>query len=164
MSKLQKSRKGIDRLRHTYHNIKYRCYNSNSCNYKNYGAKGIRMCQEWESDFKNFYEWAIKNGYKDNLSIDRIDEKGDYCPENCRWITTSENTARANTYTHRRFPNNKKKYLAVSPTGEQYIFDNAQQFEKEHNITRGAISRCARGERRGWKSWQIKYYDDEDKS
>lgn len=121
MSKLQKNRKGIDRLRHIYHNIKYRCYNSNSCNYKNYGAKGIRMCQEWKLDFKNFYEWAIKNGYKDNLFIDRIDEKENYCPENCRWITTSENTARVNTCTHRRFPNNKKKYLAVSSTGERYI-------------------------------------------
>lgn len=121
MSKLQKNRKEIDRLRHIYHNIKYRCYNSNSCNYKNYGAKGIRMCQEWELNFKNFYEWAIKNGYKDNLSIDRIDVNGNYCPENCRWITTSENTARVNTYTHRRFPNNKKKYLAVSSTGERYI-------------------------------------------
>lgn len=121
MSKLQKNRKEIDRLRHIYHNIKYRCYNSNSCNYKNYGVKGIRMCQEWELNFKNFYEWAIKNGYKDNLSIDRIDVNGNYCPENCRWITTSENTARVNTYTHRRFPNNKKKYLAVSSTGERYI-------------------------------------------
>jgi hypothetical protein len=56
----------------------------------------VSICQEWLNDFQVFYDWAITHGYKDNLTIDRKDSDGDYCPENCQWITQSENTTRAN--------------------------------------------------------------------
>lgn len=70
--------------------MKQRCYNKNCFSYKDYGARGIEICDQWLSDYASFRDWAIKNGYKDGLSIDRIDVNGNYCPENCRWVGTFE--------------------------------------------------------------------------
>ena len=65
--------------------MKQRCYNPNHRKYKNYGARGIKICDEWLGNFATFYEWAINNGYEDNLSLDRIDVDKGYEPSNCRW-------------------------------------------------------------------------------
>ena len=75
--------------------MRQRCNNPNRDAYKLYGGKGVRVCDEW-CDYENFKAWALDNGYQDNLSIDRIDPSKGYSPDNCRWITASENTARAN--------------------------------------------------------------------
>lgn len=78
-----------DRIHHIWLAMYYRCYNENNHAYKNYGARGITVCDEWQS-FENFYNWAKSNGYQDNLTIERIDVNGNYEPSNCTWISMEE--------------------------------------------------------------------------
>ena len=70
--------------------MKARCFIEKSTNYHNYGGRGITVCDEWRHDFQAFYDWAVANGYSDELSIDRIDVNGNYEPSNCRWATAKE--------------------------------------------------------------------------
>ena len=84
------------RLYRIWGNMISRCSNPHTDNYKFYGGKGGSVCEEWLHSFQYFYDWAVENGYKDGLTIDRIDSDGNYCPQNCRWITQSENATRAN--------------------------------------------------------------------
>lgn len=69
-----------------YIKMKSRCYNINDKDYKNYGKRGINLCNEWKYSFINFYNWAIKNGYQNNLTIERINVNENYEPNNCTWI------------------------------------------------------------------------------
>lgn len=73
-----------------WNGMKARCLNPKSTSYKNYGARGIKICDEWLS-FENFHNWAISNGYGDDLQIDRKDNNGNYEPSNCRWVTKTKN-------------------------------------------------------------------------
>lgn len=78
------------RLWSIYHDIKKRCNNPNSSRFKDYGGRGIKMCDEWLNDFDSFADWSKNNGYSDELTIDRKDVDGNYEPQNCRWITIKE--------------------------------------------------------------------------
>ena len=79
------------RLANIFHSMLRRCYISDSRDYRFYGAKGIKVCQEWIDDPKSFETWALNNGYKYNLTIDRKKSELNYCPENCRWVTSETN-------------------------------------------------------------------------
>lgn len=90
---IQTHHKSNTRLYNIYYSMKRRCYNLNNPAYKNYGGRVITICDEWlnkENGFMSFYNWAMDNGYQENLTIDRIDVNGNYEPNNCRWTTMEE--------------------------------------------------------------------------
>lgn len=78
------------RLHRIWIKMKQRCSNPNEKAFRNYGGRGIKVCEEWVNDFVAFYDWAINNGYNDKLEIDRVNNDKDYSPDNCRWITHQE--------------------------------------------------------------------------
>lgn len=84
------------KLRNSWKAMKARCYDPNSYGFPWYGGRGITVCDEWLHSFGAFRDWALANGYREGLSIDRIDADGNYEPSNCRWISKSENSGRAN--------------------------------------------------------------------
>ena len=96
-----------DRLYKVYSNIKNRCYNRNSNDYKYYGERGIKMCEEWYNDYASFRDWAYKNGYNEEAAfgectIDRIDVDGMYEPTNCRWVNMSVQSANRRNVINKR--------------------------------------------------------------
>jgi hypothetical protein len=102
----QNHKKHHPRLYRIWTDMRRRCLKENRPEYKNYGAQGIKVCQDWDSDFIAFHNWAMNNGYSDNLTIDRINPFGDYEPSNCRWITNQEPQR------------NRKRHVTVFINGE----------------------------------------------
>ena len=78
------------RLYRIWRGMKTRCQNSNHRDYIDYGARGISVCKKWDKSYKKFRDWALTHGYTDNLTIERKDVNGNYCPSNCCWIPKSE--------------------------------------------------------------------------
>lgn len=90
-----------NRLYRIWGHIKTRCFNPNYENFHRYGGRGITMCDEWRNNFRSFERWALCNGYNEKLSIDRINNDGNYEPSNCRWISQSEQNK--NTTANKKF-------------------------------------------------------------
>ena len=103
-----KVEKSIERLKRIYSGMKQRCNNPKCDSYEYYGGRGIKICPECLENIENFIVWALTHGYKDNLSIDRIEVNGNYEPSNCRWATKVEQSR------NRRPPSEwKKKAVAI---------------------------------------------------
>lgn len=113
-----------DRLYRIYHHIKDRCGNPRNDAYKNYGGRGICLSKAW-STFPAFKAWALKHGYRDGLTLERIDNDKGYSPENCRWATDEEQS------------NNRRSNSFVTYKGKKQTY---RQWEKELGLTRGLIA------------------------
>ena len=149
------------RLYGVWGNMKYRCSNPNAQGYHNYGGKGIKVCDEWK-EFEPFQKWAIENGYRKGLSIDRVDSNGDYCPENCRWVTLSENVAESNRSTQHRMAN-KGMYYAYTPSGDYVEFENAAEFSRQNGFDVRKVRSHAnrtRGVSPYYKGWKFGFVEE----
>ena len=90
IAKSEEEREIQKKLKHVWSGMRQRCYNPNSGDYKNYGGRGIYVCDRWKDDFQNFYD-DMHAGYEQGLQLDRRNNDGPYSPENCRWVTPREN-------------------------------------------------------------------------
>ena len=114
-----------------YCSMKARCHNKNYKYYHRYGGRGIKICQEWLDSFQNFATWAYQSGYDDNKkgyeqTLDRIDNDGDYCPENCRWVNQMTQTK------------NRSNSVLMTYNGEKLTY---VEFAKRYNISSSAFVR-----------------------
>lgn len=125
-------------------NMKKRCNNPKASEYENYGGRGISVCENWSNKFQDFYNWAITNGWSEDLTIDRIDNDGNYCPENCRWSTFKTQM------------NNMTKNHYVQYNDSLYTLSTlAEHLNIPYNVVRYRISNCK------WNVEKlIKYYND----
>jgi hypothetical protein len=98
------------KIHSVWNDIKNRCNNKKGKDYMCYGGRGIRVCNEWNNNFKAFYDWAYESGYKEGLTIDRINTDGNYSPDNCRWATMKEQS------------NNRRNNIFVSINGVKVSF------------------------------------------
>lgn len=104
--------------------MKERCYNKHDKSYKNYGARGITVCDDWLHSYPTFYEWAIKSGYEKGLSIERIDNDKGYSPDNCKWADKTEQSR------------NRRNVIQVTYKGETKCL---AEWARELGISRGTI-------------------------
>lgn len=132
-----------------WQNMKRRCYEVTNSKYKNYGARGIEVCDEWRNDYSAFAKWARSNGYKDGLSIERKDVDKNYEPSNCEWIKINDQS-RNKTLTH---------YHKINGTTYQTMEDVAEAFDMSVKTLYSRYYRGDKneelvrpvGERRFWK-------------
>lgn len=154
------------RLHSIYAGMKARCRYSSQDNSYRYHDRGIRICDEWLNDFRAFYDWAMDSGYRDDLSIDRIDNDGDYCPENCRWITHQEqmnNCSINRHFTYNGETHTVAEWARITGISKNYIYGGLSRgwsFEdiilrKPKSNARGKLYECG-GESHTLIEWSRK--------
>ncbi len=138
------------RLHNIWLSMRERCHRENHSYYGDYGGRGITICDEWD-DFTKFRDWAIANGYADNLTIDRIDSNGNYEPLNCRWATMKEqqNNRRSN-----RIVYYKGLKYTLTELSEKAGINKTTLKERLNNgwSVEDAVNRPVRLRTRGWRS------------
>jgi hypothetical protein len=117
--------------------MKRRCYDQKQPCYKNYGGRGIRVCNEWINNFLAFYDWANTNGFRKELTLERKDVNGNYCPENCKWVTNKEQS------------NNKRNNTKIEYHGET---KTVAQWSRELGIS---IDQILGRKEKGWVTEKI---------
>lgn len=127
----RKHGKSSSRLYHLYYGILQRCNNPKAPAFNHYGGRGIEVCKEWDT-WEAFQKWALANGYKDGLTIDRIDVNGNYEPSNCRWVTQAEQMR------------NTRKTVYLEYQGER---KSISEWCEKYGLNHGAVSTRIR---RGW--------------
>ncbi len=121
------------RLHITFNHMLDRCYNTKNKSFRFYGAKGVTICDEWLTNPKSFEDWALVNGYADNLTIDRIDSYKGYSPENCRWVSASDNAKwkkSTNSFTVNGITDSGRGWATRLSVGPNYINLYAQKHTK----------------------------------
>lgn len=132
-----------------WHSMKYRCQNPNHKNYKDYGGRGIRVCDAWQ-DFSNFY--ADMGNRPEGLTLDRINNDGNYEPENCKWSTQREQSMNTRFNSGRYI---QHWFFAYNEnTGEWDEDDSQREFARRHGLkSQGNISSCLCGKRKQYRGW-----------
>ncbi|WP_373894426.1 hypothetical protein [Virgibacillus sp. CBA3643] len=127
-------RRNNTKLYKVYDSMKQRCLNHNNHAFKDYGGRGIKVCKEWLNSYESFYYWAIQNGYKDELTIDRINVNGNYEPSNCRWVgwdvqyTNKRNTIRVEV---------KGEFLTIPEISKKYLLSDTAVYYRYYQGYRG---------------------------
>ena len=103
-------------LYRVWNSMKQRCSNSNVKSFYRYGGRGITVCEAWKDNFKNFYDWAMENGYEEGLSLDRINNDADYEPSNCRWVTIER---QSNNRSNNRYISYEGKTMTLAEWGRE---------------------------------------------
>lgn len=142
--------------------MKNRCTNPNYPYFKDYMGRGITLYYKW-IDFINFkvdmydkYLDHVEKYGEENTSIDRIDNDLGYSPDNCKWSTRKEqnnNKRKPKPYTHY----NQKEFIAISPDGEEFVFNNQRVFAEKYNLERKNINSCLNGHKKTHKGWKFHF-------
>jgi len=124
-------------LYNRWYKIIDRCYNRENISFNNYGGRGIKVCDAWRNSFESFYNWSLENGYNPNLTIDRINNDGNYNPENCRWVDLYVQA------------NNKRNNVFIEYNNKKYTFKEAGKIlNMDENSVRSR-------KKRGWSDEKI---------
>lgn len=139
------------KLKRVWRGMIERCNYPKNISYKNYGARGISVCTQWSKEFICFYEWAMKSGYKEGLTIDRINSNGNYCPENCRWATPKEQCRNKRTSVFINTPIGRMtvaEYSEKTGVNPFIIYSRIRRGTPENEIFKvGKIKNALRGEK-----------------
>ena len=167
----------IERLHRIWNGMRQRCLNPKSVAYKNYGGRGISICEEWKNSRDKFVIWALSHGYSDELSLDRMDVNGNYTPENCRWVSQA---VQSNNRRHYWLPKDIPDFIYAdipNEEAESVLRESIKKRLNEHSLTqvwlinrleemgiltdKSELSSTLSGTRKGAKTEALLKYADE---